>query len=473
MNFPKTIAIASLALAAASGCDGGRFFAVFPPPELSGLVISGSKTPLNPDFQADVFRYSVVSNAAATGISITPTAGDSMIISINGAIVPSGTDYLLDPLNPGDVVEITVQTENSGSVSYALSYLPADFPELTVEVLEPEVSPGIVYLTLRGPTANYVAAIDNNGVPVFYKKEDRAISDFKQHPNGERSYAVRTGELTSLGRVISEQVVLNSDFEEIRRLRTVGLEHTDHHEFLILPNGNSILLAYEPAVRDLTAFGGAVDGVVEDSVIQEQDMNGQVVFEWNSWGRIFYADELRGNPTDYAHINSIVVDTDDNLIVSARGVSQVSKIDKSSGVLLWTLGGKSNQFTFINDPFSHLCGQHKASRLENGHLLIFDNGQYCWPEDPARGELTRVVEYELDETNFTAELVWSYSQDGVYTLSGGSAQRLGNGNTLIGWNRDPVILATEVDADGNKVFELTANVDGESVRSYRALRFQD
>ena len=124
------------------------------------------------------------------------------------------------------------------------------------------------------------------------------------------------------------------------------------------------MLAYEPAVRDLTAFGGAADGVVEDSVIQEIDEIGQVVFEWNSWDRIFYADQLRGDPTEYAHINSIFVDNDGNLIVSARGMSQVSKIDKSTGVLLWTLGGKSNQFTFINDPFSHICGQHTASRLE-------------------------------------------------------------------------------------------------------------
>ena len=111
-----------------------------------------------------------------------------------------------------------------------------------------------------------------------------------------RSYALRTGERTSTDRVISEQVIFDDNFAELRRVRTVGLEHTDHHEFLMTPNRNSIFLAYEPAVRDLTVFGGAVDGVVEDSVIQEVDENGQVVFEWNSWDRIFYADELRGRP---------------------------------------------------------------------------------------------------------------------------------------------------------------------------------
>ena len=80
--------------------------------------------------------------------------------------------------------------------------------------------------------------------------------------------------------------------------------------------------------------------------------------------------------------------------MSARGTSQVSKIDKSTGVLLWTLGGKSNQFTFVDDPYGNLCGQHTASRLSNGNLLVFDNGQYCWPDDTvAKSQSSCGVEY--------------------------------------------------------------------------------
>ena len=176
---------------------------------------------------------------------------------------------------------------------------------------------------------------------------------------------------------------------------------------------------------------------------------------------------------EYAHVNSVFVDKDGSIIISARGTSQVVKISRPGGQVLWKLGGKSNQFKLINDPFSHLCGQHTASRLDNGNLLIFDNGQNCWPIESARGELTRVVEYRIDEQALEAELVWSYTQDGAYTVSQGSAQRLANGNTLVGWGRGPGILATEVNNAGIRVFEIIAFDGDEPVIGYRALRFPD
>ena len=237
-----------------------------------------------------------------------------------------------------------------------------------------------------------------------------------------------------------------------------------------------MLVAYEGALRDLTAFGLTATELVESSVIQVIDRTTrQALFAWDSWGSIPFDDQtyptgLRG---EYVHVNSVFEDTDGNLIISARGTSQVIKISRPGGQVLWKLGGKSNQFQFINDPFAQLCGQHTASRLENGNLLVFDNGQNCWPVLAARGDLTRVVEYRLDEQALEAELVWSYTQDGAYTTSQGSAQRLPNGNTLIGWGRGPANLVTEVDSEGATVFEMNAfDADG-PVIAYRARRFPE
>ncbi len=73
------------------------------------------------------------------------------------------------------------------------------------------------------------------------------------------------------------------------------------------------------------------------------------------------------------------------------------------------------------------------SRLEDGHILIFDNGRDCLPDvQNGRNGQTRIIEYELDEENMTAELVWSYTRPGEEAVSQGSAQRLDNGNTFIG-----------------------------------------
>ena len=55
------------------------------------------------------------------------------------------------------------------------------------------------------------------------------------------------------------------------------------------------------------------------------------------------------------------------------------KIDKSSGKVIWNLGGKKNEFEFINDEmkFSH---QHSIRKLENGNIILFDNGNLHNPQ---------------------------------------------------------------------------------------------
>ena len=73
--------------------------------------------------------------------------------------------------------------------------------------------------------------------------------------------------------------------------------------------------------------------------------------------------------------------------------------NRNTGAIIWRLGGKNNQFSFINDTigFSH---QHAIRRLENGNISLFDNGNYHSPP------FSRAIEYSLNENNKTATLVW-------------------------------------------------------------------
>ena len=469
------ILVIALTIAGLTGCGGSsNNNSVVLTPELTHLVVDGAKTNLNPAFDPAVLRYSVLADESATAIAVTPSAEETLLISVNDTLVASDTQVPVDPAIPGDIVEIEVRNSQGDSLVYELVYLPSDFPELKTTILGEGIAPGVLYFSLSGPGLLYVAIVDNYGVPLFYRGEEQRVTDFKRHANGQRSYAVRIDGENECGRRSVEEVLLGPDFVEVERVTTIGLTHTDSHDFLITGNGNHMPMAYNCAIRDMTPYGGEADQLVEDSVIQEIDPNNQVVFEWNSWEKMGPDGQLRPSPTgDYAHVNSVFEDFDGNLLVSARGTSQVAKIDRISGEVIWRLGGTSNQFTFVDDPYSNLCGQHTASRLDNGNILIFDNGQYCWPESEARGELTRVVEYELDQEQMTARLVWSYVHDTAYSIAAGSAQRLENGNTLIGWGRGPVTIATEVDSDGNKVLEMTATANGETVRSYRARRFPE
>jgi outer membrane protein assembly factor BamB len=441
-------------------------------PALTDLAVDGARVPLHPMFDAEVVRYSVIAKNPASDLNVTATADSEFDIQIDGVAVQSGEPMTFPQREAGRDIVVDVSSSDGSTRSYTLVILPSTFPELTVTVNEPGVSPDPLYVTFHG-RAYFVAQLDNSGVPLFWRSTPRYSYDFKKHPTGAYSYSVETGELNQYGRVQQVQVVLDEDFEEVEQVSTVGLNHTDRHEFHILPNGNRIITAYNGSVRDMTAYGGSAEELVQDSVVQELSPNNELLFEWSSRGAIPWNESLRPERGEYAHVNSVWVDTDGNWLISARAAAQVLKVDRESGEVIWKLGGISNQFTFIDDPFSHLCGQHTVSRLDNGNILIFDNGQICYPENPARVELTRVVEYEIDEDARTVKLVWSYDEPGYYTVSMGSAQRLPNGNTLIGWGRGPTALATEVDADGNKVFEIEARDAGGTVISYRVLRFAD
>jgi hypothetical protein len=127
-------------------------------------------------------------------------------------------------------------------------------------------------------------------------------------------------------------------------------------------------------------------------------------------------------------------------------------------------------FTFENDdPNEGFYFQHFAHRLDNGNLLLYDNGTL---HDPP---VASAKEYEVDEENLVATRVWSYEQDPPsISYAMGSASRLENDNTLICWgsisNTDPVMVS-EVTPDGEAVWQLNFPETGSrKVNCYRAYR---
>jgi len=454
-----------------SGGSGGSVPAV-PEPLLSDLYVEGVRVGLKPAFAPERVLYSALAEDASSTPIVTASADEELNITIDGISVESGEPLTLDERLPGEDIEIEVANSEGDTELYEVRYLPHDFPDIRIDISEAGASEDPIYVAMRRAGVYYLAKLDSQGVPLFYRQWPRAIFDFKKQPTGNLSFAQRTGVS-----IISEHVVLDEEFEEVERVSTVDLTHTDEHEFLMLPNGNYIVLAYERTRHDLTEFGLTDNELIVDAILQELSPEREVVFQWNSWDHMIYGESqyLERNYQDYSHINSVEILPDGNWLLSSRGMSQLLKVDRETGEVIWRLGGVQNDFRFIDDPYGGLCGQHTARWLGNGHILLFDNGQYCWPQvEDERGEYTRVVEYEVDETKMTARLVWSFHRDGAYTFTQGSSQRLPNGNTFVGWGGGPVQMATEVDPFGNVVFEFSAiAADGGDFDSYRAYRFPD
>ena len=142
------------------------------------------------------------------------------------------------------------------------------------------------------------------------------------------------------------------------------------------------------------------------------------------------------------------------------------------GEAVWRLGGKFSDFDFVDDEYAGPCAQHTATQLDNGNILIFDNGSpnpdnayfndasMC-PDpadpggDPVGRQFTRVTEYALDAESGTASLVWEHASPAGgapwFAFFAGGVNRLDNGNTLISWASARTAVVTEVEAVTDKV----------------------
>jgi len=145
-------------------------------------------------------------------------------------------------------------------------------------------------------------------------------------------------------------------------------------------------------------------------------------------------------------------------------MDEITKIDFTSGAVLWRLGGRHNQFQILDDPLKGFLGQHNVQVLANGHLLMLDDHFRGVPA-PARA-----VEYSLDTQSMVARMVWQYQPSvAVISPSMGSVQRLPNGATLVGFGAAGRV--DEVAGDGSVISSATLRSgDTRAIAFYRAVR---
>ncbi len=343
-----------------------------------------------------------------------------------------------------------------------------DLPATVMNSSNPD--PGYLFLSLNNsdvtPSGGRLTILDNFGVPIFHRFIPGGANDFTVQPNGLLTYFAST---------IARYYALDSTYARVDSFTTGNGYRTDGHDLVLLPNGHALLMAYDrqPVGMDTVVVGGNPNATVIGLIIQELDAAKNVVFQWRSWDHFLITDmvevpgrSLTAATVDYSHGNAIDQDLDGNLLISSRHMNEITKIDRQTGDIIWRLGlnAKNNQFSFINDSrgFSH---QHDIRRLPNGHITLYDNGNFLVPQ------YSRAVEYVLDEQNKIATQVWEFrNTPDNYGFATGSVRRRANGATLIGWGlrvADPQI--TDLHADGSKALELGF---GDTLTySYRTRRF--
>ncbi|MGE5795472.1 MAG: aryl-sulfate sulfotransferase, partial [Ignavibacteria bacterium] len=351
-------------------------------------------------------------------------------------------------------VEVYGKTENINGVS-----VPADFPKMDITVSN-ETAEGKIFIANWGGTS-YMMILENDGTPYFYKRfpNSNQTRDFKVQP---------TGTLTRLAYDLGSYVEMDSQYVNIDTLRCKNGYGTDEHECQILPDNHFFLIGLDYQNVDMSQLvsGGNPNATVIGNTVQELDENHNVVFQWRSWDNFDITDavheNLTNNTIDYVHMNSIAIDYDSNIVISSRHLSEVTKINRKTGEIIWRFGGENNQFTLANDTYG-ISYQHDARPVPGkpDQYTIFDNGNFR--------NFSRVVEFKMDTAAMTATKIWEYRHSPDYSTHWmGNAQRLENGNTFVDWADNPLPKAFEVTPSGEVVYQ--ANFQ-QSMPCYRAFRF--
>lgn len=303
----------------------------------------------------------------------------------------------------------------------------------------------------------YLLVMKNDGQLQFARQMVTMCYGFQRQPNGKYTYWD------------GDYIVLDSLFVKERTIACQFGYSTDPHELRMLPNGHWLLLGTDIRTVNMSTVveGGKKNADVIGVVIQELDASNNVVFQWRSFDHFGLTDatftDFCQYTIDAVHGNALEIDTDGNILLSSRNLDEITKIDRNTGAILWRLGGKNNEFTFINDSI-RFSRQHAVRRTPSGTLTMFDNGNNHTPQ------YSRAVEYALDEKNRTATLVWQYrNTPDIYGNAFGYVQRLKNGNTFISWGAATPSIS-EVTPAGEKVFEMTLP-DG--IYTYRAFKLEE
>ncbi|MDP3970805.1 MAG: aryl-sulfate sulfotransferase [bacterium] len=240
-----------------------------------------------------------------------------------------------------------------------------------------------------------------------------------------------------------------------------------HHDFDKLPNGNIMAIMWEPIkTENMDRIRGGIiakdwDGVTWSDVLIEIDYDTkEIVWEWHTQDMMqienYSIDDLN-NRNEWTHANTVEYlpagnsyNGEESVLTSFRYLDTVMIINKATGEISWEWGD------------GILNGQHDSTLLENGNVLLYDNGMHR----PALKKTQRPNSKVIEVNPQTNEIVWEYQGDGMdgsrfFSGKISGTQRLPNGNTLI------------TEGDFGRIFEVKPNGKKEKNKPLYRLKFDN
>ena len=317
--------------------------------------------------------------------------------------------------------------------------------------------------------------LDNNLQPVWFKPvpiDDVAGNLSLQVYDGKPVLTWWQGEITTTGDTeTGEDVIVDQHYRPVATLRATGGWVLTLHEILIRGH-DAWVTANKNIPKNLSRYGGAYNGALIDSAVQEYDLRtGKLIRSWDALDHIPLSDSraslpTNGFPWDAYHVNSINLLGDGTFVVSMRNTWAAYKVNIASGAIEWTLGGRHSSFKLgkgAGFQWQHdvvvYPSTSQVTMFDDHCCQITGGGTYVNPTSYSRGLVLK-----LDEKAHTATLDGEYTHGANFNSEYmGSLEPMPNGNEVVGWGSAPFF--SEYDSSGNLL--LDARLPGHDL-SYRA-----
>ncbi|MCH8905938.1 MAG: aryl-sulfate sulfotransferase [Candidatus Heimdallarchaeota archaeon] len=198
-----------------------------------------------------------------------------------------------------------------------------------------------------------------------------------------------------------------------------------HHEYEFNPNSNTVFTLGRTSLW-INGTNYTYD------MILESDVNGNIVWQFNTSAWI--DPEPLGDSilTDYTHGNSVFYEADlDVIYYNARNINTFYKINHTTGDLIWGLGelGEFDLKNLAGEPTGSMFTQaHAVEPIGNNTFIMMDNGY----RDLIDGQLqttSRLLEIQINEETKEAWESWNWIPPLGYKIPWwGDADKLPNGN---------------------------------------------
>jgi len=265
-------------------------------------------------------------------------------------------------------------------------------------------------------TPGYLLITNGNGELCFYQKNDNIFKVSKW-----------TDKNTLLG-ILSNDTLQFTNGKEIIEYDIYGdtifelktgekrIEESFHHDIDLDKNGNIMVLVYDKRVVDLSSVGGNRNDTVKGDGVLILNHQGKKVWQWSVFDVMDPLDDKKilKSKNDWLHANSLFEDKDGNFILSFRNISQVWKINRKSGKIIWKLGGIDSDFKI--DDEAVFCGQHNVRENALGEIVMLDNGNQRFRPgyvqkmssdvifDVNKHSVSRLLTLSLDTVSMTAHI---------------------------------------------------------------------